>query len=134
VLALGSDSHATIDLFEEARALELDERLRTMQRGCHPVERLLAAATINGHRCLGWDDAGAIEPGRRADLVAVRLDSVRTAGIGSAAAAEAVLFAATTSDVTDVVIDGRVTVTGGEHVDLDVGRELGESIDALMED
>lgn len=133
-LALGSDSHATIDLFEEARALELDERLRTMQRGCHSVDRLLAAATINGHRCLGWDDAGAIEVGKRADLVAVRLDSVRTAGVGPASAAEAVLFAATTSDVTDVVIDGRTTVTDGAHVDLDVGRELSASIDALMED
>ncbi len=32
-LSLGSDSHAVIDLFEEARAVELDERLRTERRG-----------------------------------------------------------------------------------------------------
>src|SRR5262249_45744138 len=32
-LALGTDSHAVIDLFEEARAVELDERLRSLRRG-----------------------------------------------------------------------------------------------------
>ena len=32
-LSLGSDSHAVIDLFEEARAVELDERLVTLRRG-----------------------------------------------------------------------------------------------------
>ena len=34
-LALGSDSHALIDLFEEARAVELDERLASGERGRH---------------------------------------------------------------------------------------------------
>ena len=32
-LSLGSDSHAIIDLFEEARAVELNLRLKTEQRG-----------------------------------------------------------------------------------------------------
>ncbi|MER6981248.1 formimidoylglutamate deiminase, partial [Streptomyces carpinensis] len=32
-LSLGSDSHAVIDLLEEARAMELNERLRTRTRG-----------------------------------------------------------------------------------------------------
>src|SRR5262249_45118084 len=32
-LTLGSDSHAIIDFFEEARALELNERLATQERG-----------------------------------------------------------------------------------------------------
>ena len=34
-LCLGSDSHAVVDLFEEARAVELDERLATERRGHH---------------------------------------------------------------------------------------------------
>ena len=33
--SLGSDSHAVIDLFEEARAVELDERLASGERGRH---------------------------------------------------------------------------------------------------
>ena len=40
-LALGSDSHALIDLFEEARAVELDERLASGERGRHGAAELL---------------------------------------------------------------------------------------------
>lgn len=133
-LALGSDSHAVIDLFEEARAIELDERLRSRRRGVHGAADLLDAATLTGHRCLGWQDAGVIAEGWRADLVTVTLESVRTAGAGHTSAREAVAFAATASDVVHVVIDGRPTVIDGCHVDVDVGRSLDESIRALMED
>ena len=72
--------------------------------------------------------------GGRADLVTVSLDSVRTAGAGSDAALEALVFAATASDVTDVVIDGRPVVTDGAHVDIDVPAALDASVRALMED
>src|SRR5262249_28496452 len=79
-LCRGSGSHAVIDLFEEARAMELDERLRTERRGHFPVAELLTAATAAGHRSIGWPDAGALAPGQRADLVTIDLGSVRTAG------------------------------------------------------
>ena len=62
-LCLGSDSHAVIDLFEEARAVELDERLATEQRGHHHPADLLTAATGSGMDALGWD-AGRLAPGR----------------------------------------------------------------------
>src|SRR5262249_49185044 len=39
-LALGSDSNGFIDLFEEARAVELDERLATNLRGGHRAAEL----------------------------------------------------------------------------------------------
>jgi formiminoglutamate deiminase len=126
-LSLGSDSHAVIDLFEEARAVELDERLRTEQRGHFAVGELLAAATVAGHRALGWGDAGAIAVGARADLVTVRLDSARTAGVQPAGA----VFAATAADVTHVVADGRVVVREGRHTGIDVPRALHEAIEAL---
>ena len=71
-LTLGSDSHAVIDLFEEMRAVELDERLATQQRGHWSAAELLAAATTTGHASLGFDDAGAIAVGQRADLVTDR--------------------------------------------------------------
>lgn len=133
-LSLGTDSHAMIDLFEEARAVELDERLRSGRRGVHPAGSLLRAATVAGHRCLGWDDAGAIEVGRRADLVTVSLATPRLAGVGAEALAEAVVFVAASADITDVVIDGRRVVTEGRHVGVDVVGELGEVIPELMGD
>ena len=120
-LCLGSDSHAVIDLFEEARAVELDERLRTETRGHFTAAELLTAATETGHAALGWTDAGRIAEGYRADLVTVDLDSVRTAGTQPLAGA---VFAATAADVTHVVVDGRPVVVDRRHRDLDVSAEL----------
>ena len=123
-VTLGSDSHAVIDMLEEARAVELDERLATGVRGHHDAGSLLEMATANGHASLGWPDAGRLAPGSLADLTSIRLDSVRTAGaldaLGSA------VFAATAADVHHVVIGGRVVVADGRHATLDVARELQE--------
>ncbi|MGH3742014.1 MAG: formimidoylglutamate deiminase, partial [Micromonosporaceae bacterium] len=140
VLSVGSDSHAVIDLFEEARAVELDERLVTGRRGCHTAESLLAAATEGGAVAAGFagpsgsgssggsrgtgtgagGDAdvspeGRIAPGARADFVAVRLDSPRLAGAPTADPVAAVVFAATASDVSHVVSGGQLVVSDGVH-------------------
>jgi len=133
-MSLGSDSHAVIDLFEEARALELDERLRSNERGVHPASCLLDMATINGHRSLGWNDAGSIAVGNRADLVTMRLDSVRTAGTTIGGAVETAVFAGIATDVTDVYVDGRHIISEGRHSTIDVAAELDVAIKELMDD
>ncbi|MDM4722703.1 formimidoylglutamate deiminase [Micromonospora sp. WMMA1363] len=123
-LSLGTDSHAVVDLFEEARAVELDERLRTRRRGHFAAAELVTAATAAGHVALGWGDAGRLCVGDRADLVTVRLDSARTAGVPPVG----VVFAATAADVAQVVVDGRVVVRDGRHLTVDVPAELAASI------
>jgi formiminoglutamate deiminase len=123
-LAVGSDSQAVIDLFEEARAIELDERLATGTRGLHRAADLLHAATSRGHAALGWPDAGRIEAGALADLATVSLDGVRLAGTRAEHAVESAVFAASAGDVTDVFAGGRRIVRGGAHVSLDVAAEL----------
>jgi len=127
VLTLGSDQNATVDLLEEARALESHERLVSLQRGRFAPGELVRALTVAGHASLGWDDAGRLAPGDRADLVAIRLDTVRTAG---AAPGQAPL-AATAADVDTVLVDGRPIVRDGRHVLGDVGRLLAEAIEPL---
>jgi formiminoglutamate deiminase len=106
-LAVGSDSQAFIDLFEEARAIELDERLATGTRGLHPAHELLGAATAEGHAALGWPDAGRIEAGALADLVNVSLDSPRLRGTEPEYALESIVFAASAPDVRRVMVGGR---------------------------
>ncbi|GII01162.1 formimidoylglutamate deiminase [Planobispora takensis] len=125
-ITLGSDSHAVVDLFEEARAVELDERLATERRGHWRAAELLQAATVTGHASLGFPDGGMLCPGAWADLVSVRLDSVRTAGVGPPA--ETVVFAATAADVHSVVSGGRQTVAEGRHILGEVGTMLAEAI------
>jgi formiminoglutamate deiminase len=129
-LALGSDSHAVIDLFEEARAVELDERLVRGKRGLNRASELLRAATEGGHASLGWTEAGRIEAGAIADLVTLRLDAPRLAGTRPASGVDAVVFAATAADVDRVVISGRDVVRDGAHVGLDVPAELDAAIGA----
>lgn len=123
-LTLGSDSQAVIDPFEEMRALELDERLATQQRGHWSAPELLEAATVAGHASLGWPDAGAIAVGQRADLVVVDPASPRTAGAGRDEGA--VVFAACAEDVQRVMVDGRWVVEEGQRYD--IGLELGAAI------
>jgi formiminoglutamate deiminase len=127
-LSFGSDSHAVIDIFEEARAVELDERLASGERGHHAADALLRAATYGGHACLGWPDAGRIEPGARADLVTVSLDGVRLAGWAPEHALDTVLFAAGAADVRHVLVDGREIVRDGLHTSIDVPRELHQAV------
>ncbi|MCT2593654.1 formimidoylglutamate deiminase [Streptomyces sp. N2-109] len=114
-LSLGSDSHAVIDPFEEARAMELDERLRSRTRGHWTAGQLLRAATEHGHAALGRPGTGRLERGAPADFTTVALDSVRTAGPEPRLATEAVIFAATSADVRHTVVGGRRVVRDGSH-------------------
>jgi len=128
-LCLGSDQHAVIDLFEEARALEMDERLASGKRGRLNMDELMRALTFEGQRSIGWADAGQLRVGARADLVAVRMDSPRTAGSST----EQVVMSASAVDVDTVIVDGRTVVEGGRHLLGDVGGLLRTSIEALWD-
>ncbi|MGA4960218.1 formimidoylglutamate deiminase [Streptomyces lavendulocolor] len=131
-LSLGSDSHAVIDLLEEARAMELDERLRSRTRGHWTAAALLHAATAEGHAALGWPDAGRLETGALADFTTIALDTVRTAGPVPRLAAETAVFAASAADVRHTVVGGRHVVRDGAHALVhDVPRALTDSIAAL---
>jgi formiminoglutamate deiminase len=130
-LAVGSDSQAVVDLFEECRAIELDERLARLERGNQDAPALLAAATADGHRAIGRPEAGAIERGRLADLVNLSGEGVRLAGISPQTAIPAIVFAATAADITNVIVGGELVVRDGRHLRLDVGAELRASIAAL---
>ena len=120
-LTLGSDSHAVVDLLEEMRAVELDERLATQQRGHWTAAELLAAGTVNGHVSLGFD-AGRIAVGARADLVTIDTATPRTAGTGRDE--HTAVYAATAADVVSVV-------TSGVQRDLDHGK-IGADLDRTI--
>jgi formiminoglutamate deiminase len=131
-LAVGSDSQAVIDLLEEARAIELDERLASGERGGHRPAALLEAATAGGYASLGWPDGGRLEAGALADLTVLGLDGVRLAGIPAAHAVDAAVFAATAADVRDVMVGGRWVVRDGAHLSLDVATELRAAVAAVI--
>jgi formiminoglutamate deiminase len=112
-LCTGSDSQAFIDPFEEARAIELDERLATGVRGSHSPAQLLEAATAGGYESLGWPGGGRLAAGAPADLVNISLDTVTLAGTRPQDAIAAAVFAAGPRDVRRVMVAGRWLKTEG---------------------
>ncbi|HEX6421184.1 MAG TPA: formimidoylglutamate deiminase [Acidimicrobiales bacterium] len=117
-LRVGSDSHAVVDLFEEARAVEMHERLVTGRRGHHAPAALLAAAT----------GGAGLAVGAPADMCALRLDGHRLAGAHPDDPVPMVVAAATAADVSDVVVGGRHLVRDGAHTALDVAASLRAAI------
>jgi formiminoglutamate deiminase len=130
-LSVGSDSQASIDLFEEARAVELDERLESGVRGRHSAAELLRAATAGGHTSIGWPEAGRIAPGALADLVTVDLAGVRMAGTSADHAIESLVFASGAADVRDVIVGGGLIVREGAHLKINAAAELAAAIGML---
>ena len=126
-LCVGSDQHAVLDPFEEVRGLELNERLLSGRRGRFTPTELLSAATANGYAALGWSDGGRIVTGALADFVAVRTDTVRTAG----SRPEQILYSATAADVHVVVVGGELTVDDGRHRLGDVATMITSALDEL---
>ena len=131
-LCVGSDSHAVIDLFEEARAIEQDERLITGVRGNHSPVSLLEAATGNGSTSLGWQRHG-IAVGSPADFIALETNSVRLASFDPQRAAAHIVYSAAPADVRDVWVGGKRIVENFVHRTIDdVPASLRTAISAVV--
>ena len=123
-IAVGSDSNIRISLAEELRALEHSQRLRDRQRAILSTPDkscgrfLLEHAALGGAQALARD-AGRIETGALADLVALDTNDPALAGLSGDRILDAWMFAAPESPVSDVWAAGRHVVKGGRHI----GRE-----------
>lgn len=113
-LSVGTDSHAQLDMFEEIRGVEMNDRARLRRRGLHSPSDLVAAATGNGAAALGQNVWGIIA-GAPADFVVVDDASVRTAG---GEGIDAMLFTATSADVRETYVGGEQVWGNGEHASL----------------
>lgn len=123
-LSLGSDQHAIIDPFVEARGLEMHERLESGERGRFTFEEIAAAMSSGGYVSIGWPDGGMLAPGALADLVAVRRDSVRTVGTRAAQ----IVYSASAADISDVMVGGEFVVRSGVHRAGDAAGLLGQAL------
>jgi len=110
-LSLGTDSNARIGLIEEMRWLEYGQRLRLGQRGVladgegSVARTLLRAATAGGAAAVGVD-AGRIEAGCWADLVAVDLGAPALADLDGEQLLDGLVFGAGESVVRGTAVGG----------------------------
>ncbi len=112
-LALGSDSNAIIDLVQEARLLEMHERLAQQARLCLIDEEgrvgpvVLAAATTGGARTLGRPELGRLAVGSPFDAAVVELEHPFLRGVADEAAIDALVLAGTAEPIAQVWVGGK---------------------------
>ncbi|MBI5850261.1 MAG: formimidoylglutamate deiminase [Planctomycetes bacterium] len=125
-IAIGSDSHVSIELAEELRLLEYGQRLRDERRNRageaghrlrrHVGRRLFDACAAGGARALD-QPLGAIEVGRRCDVVVLDAEHPRLLGHRPESVLDAFVFSNSgRSMVRDVFVGGRQVVAAGRHV------------------
>lgn len=121
-LALGTDGCASnndLDMFGEMRTAALLAKAVAKDAAAFDDAFALRAATLNGARALGLADRiGSLEPGKRADLVALRMDEVETQPLYNVVSHLA--YAVSRRQVSDVWIDGVRKLDGGALLDFDL--------------
>lgn len=121
VIGVGSDSNIRISLSEELRTLEYSQRLRDNSRAALATEqkstarRIYDAAAKGGAQAAGRD-AGRIEVGALADLMALDGSAVDLIGRTGDTILDTYIFAGDDRMVRDVWSAGRHVVTGGRHI------------------
>jgi 5-methylthioadenosine/S-adenosylhomocysteine deaminase len=127
-VSLGADGAACnnrLDMFTEMRTAAL---LQKVVHGADalPAKRVLRMATIDGARALGLEsEIGSLEPGKRADVAVVALDSLHTTPRPDIVST--LVYAAETSDVRAVVIDGQIVLRDGELLTLDESEVIADA-------
>jgi cytosine/adenosine deaminase-related metal-dependent hydrolase len=121
LFGVGSDSNVLISLTGELRQLEYSQRLSHRKRNVMVSDRpstgysLYRSVLAGSARALGRN-AGAIETGRLADLVAIDTSCLALAGLRETQLLDGWIFASNDNAVTDVWSAGRHCVEGGRHV------------------
>jgi cytosine/adenosine deaminase-related metal-dependent hydrolase len=128
-MSLGSDSNATIDLFEEARSLELNDRLRLERRGVHSPDELLRSASGAGLASLGWGVHEPLAVHSPADFVAVGYGG---SGFDPIDGVGAFLFSAPRPSISDVIVAGKQVVRDGLSTSGQSGKSLHRLIRQLV--
>ncbi len=123
---------ASADPFQAMRVAVGLEAVRNRNAESLSPRTALEMATIEGARSLGLGEiTGSITPGKRADLVLVRIDGLNTSPAVDPAVA--IVHAAGPADVDLVVADGRVLKRDGALTAVDPAAVVAEATARLRE-
>jgi 5-methylthioadenosine/S-adenosylhomocysteine deaminase len=119
---LGTDgpagSNNDFDLLEEIDLAAKLQKVTTGDPQVLPAEQALDMATIGGARALGLEkEIGSLEPGKRADLITVRLDVPNAVPVYSIVSQ--LVYALKGADVRDAMVNGRLLLHDRRAMTLD---------------
>src|SRR5579883_48829 len=121
-VGLGTDdpagSNNDFDLMEEMNLAADLQKVATGDPRVLPAEKAVEMATIEGARVAGLEkQIGSLEPGKRADLITLRLD--RPHAVPMYNVYSQIVYALKASDVQDVAVNGKPIVRDGRPLTLD---------------
>ncbi|MBT8084609.1 MAG: formimidoylglutamate deiminase [Woeseia sp.] len=126
-IAIGSDSHVSINPFEELRWLEYGQRLVAEQRniaaiGLRNTGRSLFERVAKGGALASGVATGRIAAGSVADLLLLDDDDPMLAGHDAETMLDALVFSGFSLPLERVMVNGVWRVTDGRHVDREAAR------------
>jgi cytosine/adenosine deaminase-related metal-dependent hydrolase len=132
LVSLSIDTTATpsnADMFSQMRVTLSAETARVANAGLTP-RRMLQMATLDGARDLGLAEVtGSITPGKRADLILVRMHDLNMLPCGDPV--DVVVLSGLPQNVDTTIIDGRILKSGGKLTAVDPEQIVAESLDSI---
>ena len=122
-VAIGTDGAASnndLDVMGEMRMAALLAKAVAGDASAIPAHTALRMATLNGAKALGLDaETGSLEPGKWADITAIRLDGIETQPLFNPVSD--LVYAASRHQVSDVWVAGRRLLKDRQLTTLDIG-------------
>jgi len=136
-VGLGPDgpagSNNDFNMFEEMDLAAKLQKVFTGDPRNLPATAAVEMATIRGARALGMEkEIGSLEPGKRADLISIRLDRPNAVPLYNVYSQ--MVYALKGSDVEDVMVNGKLLVKDAQALTLNAAqieakaREYGEQV------
>jgi 5-methylthioadenosine/S-adenosylhomocysteine deaminase len=135
-VGLGTDGAASnndLDMFEAMRQAAFLHKLVSQSPTAMPASTALRMATLDGARALGMDKLiGSLEPGKRADLIAVSMNAARQTPMYDPLSH--LVYVTRGDDVRTTIVNGRVlmrdrrVLTLNEAAVLDEARNWAEKV------
>lgn len=120
----GASSNNNLDLLEEMRTCALLHKVSSLDSTVLPALTVLEMAARNGSKVIGLQGLGSLEPGKKADLILLDLNKPHLVPLHNPVAN--IVYAAQSSDISTVIINGKVVMKDRVVLTIDEERVLFE--------
>ena len=108
-------------MFRDMRLATFLQKVKHLNEQALPASRTLQMATLEGAKAINWDkEIGSIEKGKKADIVMVDVDKANALPLYEPISH--LIYAASGTDVSMTMIDGKIVYQDGKFLTLDFER------------